>query len=116
MDRTELTAVLMAALFGAVLTGWVLHAVYARINRTAGPRSIRQTALLVEQLHACEDAREKIEARCRAAEQDFVQRVSEMQAELEAAHASIEAARDETEEIRAAHRAAQGRAARNTSA
>lgn len=104
MDRNELTLVLTGALFGAVLVGWILHAIFARINRASGPRSIKQTALLAERLHDSEEAREAAETRLKTVETDLNQRLAQMQDELDAAHASLEAARDETEEIRTAYR------------
>lgn len=104
MDRTELTAALSAALLGAVLIGWILHWLYSRLNDKSGPRSIKQTALLVERVHDAEEARLAAEARLQIVEKDLNERISQMQAEMDAAHESLEAARDETEQIRTAYR------------
>lgn len=104
MDRNELTLALTAAFLGAVLLGWVLHWAFGRLNRAAGPRSIKQTAVLVERVQNAEDARLAAEARLQVVERDLNQRILQMQAEIDAAHESLEAARDETEQIRAAYR------------
>jgi nitrogen fixation/metabolism regulation signal transduction histidine kinase len=106
MDRNELTLALTAAFFGAVLLGWFLHWVFGMLNRRSGPKSIKQTALLVERVQNAEEARLAAEARLQAVERDLNQRIALMQAELNTAHESLEAARDETEQIRAAYREA----------
>jgi multidrug resistance efflux pump len=106
VDRNELTLALTGAFFGAVLLGWVLHWIFSRLNRASGPRSIKQTALLVERVQNAEDAKLAAEARLHAVERDLSQRIEQMQSEIDAAHESLEAARDETEQIRAAYREA----------
>lgn len=106
MDGNELTLLVTGALLVAVLVGWVLHWIYARMNNPSGPRSIKQTARMAERLHDAEDAQHAAETRLATVEADLGQRIAEMQAELDAAHESLEAARDETETIRAAYRQA----------
>jgi ABC-type bacteriocin/lantibiotic exporter with double-glycine peptidase domain len=104
VDHDKLTLVLTGSFFGAVLLGWLLHWLFARLNTKSGPRSIKQTALLVERVQAAEDAKLVAEGRLQAVENDLTQRLAQMQAELDSAHVGLEEARDETEQIRDAYR------------
>ncbi|WP_424934218.1 hypothetical protein [Amaricoccus macauensis] len=99
-----MTLALTTAFLGALLIGWTLHWVFSRLNRKAGPRSIKQTALLVERVQDAEEARLAAEAKLQSVERDLNARIAQMQAEIDAAHESLETARDETEQIRAAYR------------
>lgn len=106
MDRNELTLAIAGALVAAVLVGWVLRWIFARMSNAAGPRSIRRTADLAAQLHAAEEAQARAEARLASVEADLGGRLAEMQAEIEAANRALERERDQSEQIRAAYREA----------
>ena len=106
MDRDELMIAIAGALFGALLLGWVLHWMFARINRAEGPRSIRRTADMASRLHAAEIARGRAENRLAEVEGDLRQRLADTERELEAALRTLDSERAQAEEIRAAYRAA----------
>ncbi len=104
MDRNDLTLAVAAALVGAVLLGWILHMLFARLNTGAGPRSIKRTADMAHRLHDAEEAQHRAETRLRQVEGDLQARVTELTAELDASNAALLRAREQTEEIRAAYR------------
>jgi len=106
VDRDELMIAIAGALFGALLLGWVLHWMFARINRAEGPRSIRRTADMASRLHAAEIARGRAENRLAEVEGDLRQRLADTERELEAALRTLDSERAQAEEIRAAYRAA----------
>jgi hypothetical protein len=103
MNRSELTLAIAAVLVLALLTGWVLHWLFARLNaggrRNAGPEGEMAARLQVE-----EEARLVCERRLLEAEARYSQRLQEVQAELDSTHASLVQARAQAEEIRAAYR------------
>jgi hypothetical protein len=103
LDRAELTLAVAAVLVAAVLLGWALGAIAARLNARApaeGPR-----------LAAAEDGRRAAEARLAEVEADLRQRLAEAEHELRDALAMLDRERAQTEELRAAYRAARGGAA-----
>ncbi len=104
MDRNDLTLAVAAALVGAVLLGWILHMLFARLNTGSGPRSIKRTADMAHRLHDAEEAQHRAETRLRQVEGDLQARVTELTAELDASNAALLRAREQTEEIRAAYR------------
>jgi hypothetical protein len=106
VDRNELTIAIAAALLGAVVLGWLLHWIFAGMNRAAGPRSIKRTAEMATRLHAAEEAQQAAERRLAQVETDLNQRIGEMQAELDTANQSLAQSRRQAEDIRAAYRAA----------
>ncbi len=108
MDRDELMLAIAGALFGAMLLGWILHWMFARINRAEGPRSIRRTADMASRLHAAEAARSRAETRLAEVEQDLRQQLADTERELDTALRALDRERNQTEEIRAAYRAASG--------
>jgi hypothetical protein len=108
MDRDELKLAIAGALFGALLIGWILHWMFARINRAEGPRSIRRTADMASRLHAAEIARSRAETRLAEVEGDLRQRLADTERELDTALRSLERERARSEEIRDAYRAASG--------
>lgn len=106
MDRNNLTLAIAAGLVAAVLLGWILHAIFARLSNGAGPRSIKRTADMARRLHDAEEAQHRAESRLKQVEGDLGPRVSELQAELDASNAALLRAREQTEEIRTAYRQA----------
>lgn len=104
MDREQLTLAIAAALVGAVLAGWLLHAVFGRLNAGAGPRSVRQTAEMASRLHAAEEAQLAAEMRLRDVEADLKRRLAETEAELSSTLADLERSRVQCDEIREAYR------------
>ena len=108
MDRNELMLAIAGALFGALLLGWILHWMFARINRAEGPRSFRRAADMASRLHAAEIARGRAETRLAEVEGDLRQRLADTERELETALRSLDRERARAEEIRAAYRAASG--------
>ena len=113
MDRNELMLAIAGALFGALLLGWILHWMFARINRAEGPRSFRRAADMASRLHAAEIARGRAETRLAEVEGDLRQRladrrIADTERELETALRSLDRERTRAEEIRAAYRAASG--------
>lgn len=101
MDRNELTLVIAGALTGAVLLGWVLHWVFARLGR-GGAASLSQTRDLAGRLHAAELALEASDRRAT----DLAARLAEAEVERDGALQDLDAARIQAEEVRAAYRAA----------
>lgn len=106
MNREELTLAIAAALVGAVLAGWVLHAVFARLNAGAGPRDVRQTAEMASRLHKAEEAQLAAEMRLRDVEGDLRRRLAETEGELSSTLAELERTRVQCDEIREAYREA----------
>jgi hypothetical protein len=106
VDRNELTIAIAAALLGAVVLGWLLHWVFAGMNRAAGPRSIKRTAEMAARLHAAEEAQQAAELRLAQVEADLNQRIGEMQAELDTASQDLAQARRQAEDVREAYRQA----------
>jgi hypothetical protein len=104
MSRDELTLAIAAVLVGAVLAGWVLHAVFRRLNTGAGPRSVRQTAEMASRLHAAEEAQLAAEIRLRNVEGDLKRRLAETETDLSATLAELERTRVQCDEIREAYR------------
>lgn len=107
MDRGDLTLAIAAALAGAVLLGWLLAAITARLD-ARGPRNAARTRDLAERLDAAEAARQRAETRLAEVESDFRARLAEMQADLDATLARLAKAEAQAEDIRAAWRAARG--------
>ena len=106
MDRNELTLAIAGALVAAFLAGWVLHWIFSRLNRPAGPRNSRRTADMAARMHAAEEAQHAAEAKLREVEGDLRHRVAELQSELDATQETLERERSQGEELRAAYRAA----------
>jgi hypothetical protein len=103
MSRDELTLAIAGVLVAAVLLGWTLHWLFARLN--GGPDR-PGAADAAARLHAAEGALQRSEARLAEMEADTVQRLAGMQTELDAANDRLAQARAQTEEIRDAYRRA----------
>lgn len=106
MDRTELTLAIAASLVGALLLGWVLGWLFARLNRQSGPRDLREAADMASRLQEAEEAAARAQARLQATEADLGGRLAEVQRELEGAYQQIAREQARTEEIREAYRVA----------
>jgi len=105
LDRSELTLAISAGLVGALLLGWILHWMFARLGQSAAPRNARRASDLAHRLHAAEEAQHRAESRLREIEHDLRARAVDLQAELDATAATLERERAASEELRAAYRA-----------
>ena len=113
MDRNELTLIIAAGLAGAVLLGWLLGWIFARLNGPVGPRSLRRSADLVARLHAAEETAAQAEMRLTAREAELRERVTELQRDLDTAYQQLAREQARTEEIRDAYRTAMSGLTRN---
>jgi prophage endopeptidase len=104
LDRDELTLAVAGTLFGAVVLGWVLHWLFARIARAPG--SARETAGLAARLYAAEAAAGTAEQRRAELEADLGQRLADAEAELARTLDELAAARRDAEDVREAYRRA----------
>lgn len=103
MDRAELTLVVAGALVAAVVLGWAIGAIGARLGAPSRAGRLRD---LADRLDAAEAARRQAEARLIEVEADLVARLREAEAEREEAEAALARERALTEDVRAAYRAA----------
>lgn len=98
MDRQELTLIITAALFAAIVFGWVLRWIYSLLNPPAPPEPIADTEW-AEYAKSCETAREAAEARLNEVERDLSNRLTQTQAELSAAMEGLGDARREVHDL-----------------
>lgn len=103
MGRTELTLVIAAVLFAAVLLGWVLRGLFRRLN-AGGRGGLRSAVELADRLHRAEEN----EARLRMVERELIAELGEARRELAECLRRLDAARAEVDEIRDAYREAVG--------
>ena len=112
MDRNELTLVIAGTLLAAFLLGWIMRWFFSRLNAT-GPRNARRARDMAAQLHAAEDARHAAEQALADHTKAQSRRVSELQADLDAARDALARAEAEAERMGAAyHEAVAGRVPR----
>ncbi|MEM9267804.1 MAG: hypothetical protein AAGA78_02565 [Pseudomonadota bacterium] len=98
MDNTQLTWMITGALVAALLTGWVLHWVYALITRPQVAQSPDDAAVMAA-MEDAQSARDAAEERLATVEQDMAKRLSQSQAELDAAMDGLRTARMRTESL-----------------
>lgn len=99
MDRTELITAIVVALMFMFVLGWVLRWAYGKLNRV-GSSDMGEIDQLANRLHEAEQARDNAEAHAREVERDMRNKLSQAEAELEAAMTGLGEARRETEELR----------------
>lgn len=92
MDRTELTLMAAAALLVAIAIGWGLRWVYDLLNPPPPPEPIADSEW-AEYAKACEAAREAALAHVGEVERELGNRLTQMQAELDAAMEGLGEAR-----------------------
>ncbi len=102
MNRDELILVIAGALFGAVLLGWVLRALYSALNAPSGAHGPHQTATLIGRLEQAEAARMEAEAGLVEAENAMIARLRQIQAELDDADQRAAQAEQQMTEMREA--------------
>ncbi|MGF1444764.1 MAG: hypothetical protein ACFBRM_01020 [Pikeienuella sp.] len=91
MSLNELSAVIAAALFSAILVGWVLHWLWCMLSRAVSSDRVRMSHL-VQRLDAAEHAREQAEAARAEQEVALMRRISELEVALEDQAAAYQAA------------------------
>ncbi|MBP7000783.1 hypothetical protein [Amaricoccus sp.] len=102
MDRDELTLIIAGALAAAVLLGWIIGAIGARLGSGGGARD------LAARLAQSEEARRSAEARLAEIETDLAARLRETEAERASAEDALARERAAAEAIRAAYRTTTG--------
>lgn len=103
MTRDELTLAIAGALTGAVLIGWVLHWIFARLSRDGRARP-DEASDLASRLVSAEAARDAAERR----RDEALARLAESEVERDAALRDRDAAQGQAEDVRRAYRAAMG--------
>lgn len=98
MERTELTFVAAAALLAAVATGWALRWVYEHLNPPPPPEPLADSEW-AEYAKSCEAAREAAEARLAEVERELGNRMTQAEAERDAAMDALGEARRQAYEM-----------------
>ena len=99
MSRTELVALIAAALFVAFLVGWGAHWIVSRLSRApAGGKD--DLDRMAEALHDAEEQRDRAVAYQKERETELLRRLHETEAERQAAMDGLRDARAEAEELR----------------
>ncbi len=99
MNRTELTLIIASALVLAVLFGWCLRWFFGIFNRPTEEGPIDENTL-VAALQQAQDEKAEAEQRMADVERDLTNRLTQANAELQAAMEGIGSARREAEELR----------------
>lgn len=99
MNRTELTIVIAVTILAAMAVGWLLHWGFTRINRAS--LDSRDDNDMAARLHDAETARDAAYAEAEAAVLDMQKRLTQTEAELEAAMDGLGIARREAIDLRA---------------
>ena len=100
MDQTQLTIVIAAGLFIAILLGWCLRWIFNLLNPPAPPEP-KADSEWAEYAKACEADRDAAQARLAEVERDLGARLNQANAELQAAMDGLGDARRESDAIRA---------------
>jgi hypothetical protein len=96
LDRTDLTLVIAAALLAAVAFGWGLRWIYGILNRPAPPPPPDETELMAA-LRQADEARLAAEQNAYEIDQYYRNRLTQTEAELQAAMDTLGALRREAE-------------------
>ncbi len=99
MDRTELTLIIASGLFIAIVIGWVLRWIYELLTPPPPPEPVPDSEW-AEYAKGCEQERDTAVARLAEVERDLSNRLTQSQAELEAAMDGLRGARQEAQELR----------------
>lgn len=100
MNGTEFIAATAAILFMAFLAGWFTHWLISRITRVTRS-DMDDLDKMAQELHAAEEEREQAVIYMQQREAELTNKLSQTEAELEAAMEGLRNARNETEELRA---------------
>ena len=100
MDRQQLTLTIAAALFAAIVLGWILRWIFDLLNPAPPPEPVADSEW-AEYAKACEVEKEAAQAQLAEVENDLGRRLTQTQAELEAAMDGLGAARREAHELQA---------------
>ncbi len=98
MDQQKLTLTIAAALFAAIVLGWILRWIFDMLNPPPPPEPIADSEW-AEYAKACETEREATQARLDEVERDLGGRLTQAQAELDAAMDGLGDARREVREL-----------------
>jgi prophage endopeptidase len=100
MNGTEFIAATAAILFMAFLAGWFTHWLISRITRVTRS-DMDDLDKMAQELHQAEEERDQAITYQQQREAELTNKLSQTDAELEAAMDGLRAARHETEELRA---------------
>jgi len=99
MNRTELIVVTSAVLFVAFCLGWFVSWLLHRFTRVA-QKDLGELDHLAQAVHEAEEERDHARAELRARENDLSGRLTQAEAELQAAMDGLRASRAEAEDLR----------------
>lgn len=99
MNGAEFIAATAAILFMAFLAGWFTHWLISRITRVTRS-DMDDLDRMAQELHQAEESRDQATAYMQQREAELTNKLSQTEAELEAAMDGLRAARSETEELR----------------
>ena len=100
MNGTEFIAATAAILFMAFLAGWFTHWLISRITRVTRS-DMDDLDKMAQELHQAEEERDSTTAFYQQREAELNNRLSQTEAELEAAMDGLRTARSEAEELKA---------------
>lgn len=98
MDRQQLTLTIAAALFAAIVLGWILRWIFDLLNPAPPPEPIADSEW-AEYAKACEAEKETAQMRLGEVENDLGKRLTQTQAELDAAMDGLGDARREAHDL-----------------
>ncbi|MHA3913247.1 hypothetical protein [Halovulum sp. GXIMD14793] len=98
MNQQQLTLTIAAALFAAIVLGWILRWIFDLLNPPPPPEPLADSEW-AEYAKACEAERDDAQARLAEVENDLGRRLTQAQAELEAAMDGLGDARREAREL-----------------
>lgn len=99
MSRTEFIIATAIVLFVAFCLGWFFHWLIHRFSRVA-QNDMSELDTMAQQLHEAEEERDRAIGEFHAKEAEITNRMSQTQAELDAAMDGLRVARQEAEELR----------------
>ena len=99
MNGTEFIFATAAILFVAFMAGWVAHWLISRITRVTRS-DMDDLDLMAQELHQAEEARDQAVTYLQQREAELINKMSQTEAELNAAMDGLRAARTESEELR----------------
>ncbi len=100
MNRTEFIIVTAIILFVAFLAGWFAHWVLHRFNRVS-QSDMNELEKIATALHEAEETRDQAITYLHQREAELTGKISQAEAELNAAMDGLRASRHEAEELRA---------------
>lgn len=100
MNGTEFIAATAAILFMAFLAGWFTHWLISRITRVTRS-DMDDLDKMAQELHQAEESRDQAVTYMQQREAELTNKLSQTEAELDAAMEGLREARAESEELRA---------------